>query len=245
MEKRPIFKHPEFGEIRVLDRNGKPWFVAIDIARALGYKDPKNAIITHCNSGKVEKCHLPHKNGIGGTNLNIIPESEVYRLVMRSNLPFAEKFQDWVVEEVLPSIRKHGAYLTPEKTEELISNPDLIIGLAQALKTERAKVVEMQPKVEFAERIANYDDKIFDIGEAAKILKLSYGRNTLFGYLRELGIMMKNKNIPLQKYIDKGYFQVSIIEIPIGKSITYKPKVYITSKGLKWLEGKLKENNML
>jgi phage antirepressor YoqD-like protein len=124
-------------------------------------------------------------------------------------------------------------FLTVTKTaEELITNPDLIIEIAQALKTERAKIVEMQPKVEFAERIANYDDKIFDIGETAKILKLSYGRNTLFGYLRELGIMMKNKNIPLQKYIDRGYFQVSIIEIPIGKTIVYKSKIYITGKGL-------------
>lgn len=177
--------------------------------------------------------------------VNLINESGLYALILRSRKPEAKSFRKWVTSEILPSIRKHGAYLIPKTAEELITNPDLIIELAQALKAERVKVVEMQPKVEFAERIANYSDKVFDIGETAKILKLSYGRNTLFQHLREMDILMKYKNEPYQKYIDSGYFKLDAVEISIGGLIVYESKIYITGKGLKWLEGKLKENNML
>lgn len=244
MKKRPIFKHPDFGEVRILIRENKePWFVAVDVCKILDIANVSDAIGRLDEDEKLTSV-LP----IAGQKrtVNLINESGLYALILRSRKPEAKSFRKWVTSEVLPSIRKHGAYLTPEKTEELITNPDLIIELAQALKAERAKVVEMQPKVEFAEIIANYSDEVFDIGETAKILKLSYGRNTLFQHLRKIGILMKQReNQPYQRYIDRGYFEVSIIEISIGKSITYKPKVYITSKGLKWLEEKLKEYNLL
>ncbi|WP_262894582.1 BRO-N domain-containing protein [Phocaeicola massiliensis] len=109
-------------------------FCAKDVATALGYSDTADAIQRHCKSGK--KVFCPHKNGMGGTNMVYIPEKDVYRLIMRSNLPNAEQFQDWVCDEVLPSIRKHGGYLTPDKIEEVLSNPDTIIRLATQLKNE-------------------------------------------------------------------------------------------------------------
>lgn len=242
MEKRPIFKHPDFGEVRILVReNGEVWFILTDVCKILDLQT--NKVKERLNPKGWNTIPLLTK---GGTQqIIIINEPNFYRLVLQSRKPIAEKFQDWIVEEVLPSIRRHGAYLTPEKTEELITNPDLIIEIAQALKTERAKIVEMQPKVEFAERIANYSDKVFDIGETAKILKLSYGRNTLFQHLREMDILMKYKNEPYQKYIDSGYFKLDAVEISIGGLMVYESKIYITGKGLKWLEGKLKENNLL
>lgn len=109
-------------------------FCAKDVATALGYSDTADAIQRHCKSGK--KVFCPHKNGMGGTNMVYIPEKDVYRLIMRSNLPNAEQFQDWVCDEVLPSIRKHGGYLTPDKIEEVLSNTDTIIRLATQLKNE-------------------------------------------------------------------------------------------------------------
>lgn len=98
------FTHDVFGEIRITDVDGTVWFVANDIAKSLGYEKPNNAINTHCR--KVNKFNYP----VTGRELNIIPESDVYRLIMRSELPEAEKFQDWITEEVLPSIRKTGGY---------------------------------------------------------------------------------------------------------------------------------------
>lgn len=107
-----VFTSKEFGEVRVVMRDGEPWFVASDVARALGYAVPGKAVIDHCK--KVNKFSLISKTesrqGPPVPPLNIIPESDVYRLVMRSKLPTAEKFQDWVCGEVLPSIRRHGRY---------------------------------------------------------------------------------------------------------------------------------------
>ena len=112
MDDIQIFKNEVFGEVRVAGTNEEPLFCAKDVATALGYSDTADAIQRHCKSGK--KVFCPHKNGMGGTNMVYIPEKDVYRLIMRSNLPNAEQFQDWVCDEVLPSIRKHGGYLTPD-----------------------------------------------------------------------------------------------------------------------------------
>lgn len=107
MEGIKIFERQEFGQVRVVDVNGEPWFVASDIAKALGYERPNDAVNTHCKKvNKFSYGDMPQ----GAQPYNIIPESDVYRLVMRSNLPDAERFQTWVVEEVLPAIRKTGGY---------------------------------------------------------------------------------------------------------------------------------------
>lgn len=114
-----IFENPEFGKVRTIIVNGVPMFVASDIAKALGYDKPQNAVLTHCKSGDAlnySTAYIPHFNGVGGTKATIIGESNVYRLIMRSNLPNAIKFQDWVCDEVLPSIRKTGKYSIKEET---------------------------------------------------------------------------------------------------------------------------------
>lgn len=103
MNELKIFENPEFGKVRVVDRNGDPWFVASDVAKALGYENPSRDVQRRCK--KVNK-FSPTKSV--GTPYNIIPESDVYRLIMWSNFPNAERFRDWVCEEVLPSIRKTG-----------------------------------------------------------------------------------------------------------------------------------------
>ncbi len=141
MEGIKIFEREEFGAVRVVDVNGEPWFVASDVAKALGYANPAEAIQDHCK--KVNKINH-HSKTLPPTppvNILIIPESDVYRLVMRSNLPDAERFQDWVVEEVLPSIRKTGSYSMAPKT------------YAEALRALAAEV-EMREAVEAQKALA-------------------------------------------------------------------------------------------
>lgn len=104
-----VFNNEEYGQIRVLVRDGEPWFYATDVASALGYENPGNAVNIHCKK-TCKISQLPESGNRPPVFVNIIPESDVYRLIMRSRLPSAERFQDWVCEEVLPSIRKTGAY---------------------------------------------------------------------------------------------------------------------------------------
>ena len=138
MNEIKIFERPEFGAVRVVENDGEPWFVASDVARALGYERPNDAVNTHCKKvNKFRYGDMPH----GSQPYNIIPESDVYRLVMRSNLPDAERFQDWVVEEVLPSIRKTGSYSMAPKT------------YAEALRALAAEV-EMREAVEQQKQLA-------------------------------------------------------------------------------------------
>ena len=134
-----IFNHPQFGEMTTIQCNdGKVLFKANDVAKALGYSSPQNAVTKHCKG--VTVLMTPSENQRGTVVMQptkYIPESDIYRLVMRSKLAAAEKFQDWVVEEVLPSIRKNGAYLTEKTIERALNEPDFLIELATNLKKEK------------------------------------------------------------------------------------------------------------
>ena len=165
---------------------------------------------------------------------------------MKSKLPNAEKFESWVMDEVLPTIRKHGAYMTNEVIERTLTDPDYLIQLATALKEERQarliaeqKIEEQRPLVEFADKVSN-SSNLIDMGKMAKLLKdenINIGRNRLFEWLRKKDILMRN-NIPYQRYIDGGYFQVkeSTFETPYGTKtqqttfVTGKGQIYITEK---------------
>ena len=128
-----IFNNEEFGQVRTLVIDEKPYVLANDVARALGYKRPADAISAHCK-GSVKHRYLT--NG-GEQEAKFIPEGDIYRLIMKSKLPNAEKFESWVMDEVLPTIRKHGAYMTNEVIERTLTDPDYLIQLATALKEER------------------------------------------------------------------------------------------------------------
>lgn len=217
-----IFKNDEFGEIRTLLINNKPYFMANDVAKALGYAKPNNAISTHCKA--TLKQGIPISGKI--QDVNFISEGDVYRLIMKSKLPSAEKFESWVMDEVLPSIRKHGAYMTEQTIEKALTSPDFLIQLATQLKEEQKarklaeqKIEEQKPLVEFANKVSD-SSNLIDMGKMAKLLKdehINIGRNRLFDWLRRKEILMKN-NIPYQRYVDGGYFQVkeSTYETPYG-----------------------------
>lgn len=237
-----IFKNEEFGEVRTLVIDEKPYVLANDVARALGYKRPADAISSHCK-GSVKHRYLT--NG-GEQEAKFIPEGDIYRLIMKSKLPNAEKFEIWVMDEVLPTIRKHGAYMTNDVIERTLTDPDYLIQLATALKEERQarliaeqKIEEQRPLVEFADKVSN-SSNLIDMGKMAKLLKdenINIGRNRLFEWLRKKDILMRN-NIPYQRYLDGGYFQVkeSTFETPYGTKtqqttyVTGKGQIYITEK---------------
>lgn len=126
MNELKIFENAEFGSIRTLEENGKVLFCGNDIAKPLGYAIPSKAINTHCKG--VSKMEVSTNGGI--QQMLFITEGDVYRLITHSKLPSAEKFEKWVFDEVLPSIRKHGMYAT----DELLNNPDLAIKAFTALK---------------------------------------------------------------------------------------------------------------
>lgn len=248
-----IFNNPQFGDIRiVINKNNEPMFAGIDVAKVLGYANPNEAISMHCKSGNIEKLYTPHSNGVGGVNIMFIKETEIYRLVMKYQLPDAEKFQDWVCEDVLPSIRKHGAYITPQKIEEALLNPDIIIQLATNLKEEQQKRISAEtqieaqkPKVLFADAIIASDTSVL-IGRLANVLMqngVDIGQNRLFKWMRDNGYLCKfgeRYNQPTQYSMDLGLFEVTYNTVvrpeksfqTITTKVTGKGQIYFVEKFL-------------
>ena len=140
-----VFENPEFGKVRTLMENDKILFCASDVANALGYSNPRKATSDHCRC--VTKRDVPHPQSCEKIiSMSFIPEGDVYRLITHSKLPSAEKFESWVFDEVLPSIRKHGAYMTEETIQRTLTDPDYLIQLATVLKEEKAKRLEAEKK---------------------------------------------------------------------------------------------------
>ena len=135
MNQMEIFKNPEFGSIRTFEQDGKVLFCGKDVAQALGYRRPADAIAAHCKG----VCVLPTPSNGGIQQMKFIPEGDVYRLIVHSKLPSAERFERWVFDEVLPSIRQHGAYLTREKLWEVATSPEALLKLCSDLLAEREK----------------------------------------------------------------------------------------------------------
>ena len=244
-----IFKNEEFGQVRTLEIDGKPYFVASDIAKALGYKRPNGAISAHCRY--TAKHSIPHPQSKTKTmDVNVIPEGDLYRLITNSELPAAEKFESWIFDEVLPTIRKHGAYMTNDVIERTLTDPDYLIQLATALKEERQarqlaeQTIEKQkPLVDFANQVSDTTDLI-DMKTMAKLLKdenLNIGRNRLFEFLRMKGILMKD-NQPYQQYVDAGYFKVNEYTYTnsFGQTKTNR-QTFVTGKGQLYITKKVKE----
>ncbi len=218
-------------EIRAVYVDDEPYFVARDVAIFLEYAKPRNAVAAHCKGAL--KRSLPTNGGI--QELTLIPERDVYRLVMRSRLPKAEAFEEWVVGEVLPSIRKTGSY--GQDIVAALSDPEV---LRQTLLNYTEKVVELEhkvkedaPKVEFHDQVAISQDAIL-VQEAAKVI--GTGRNRLMSYLRQIGWITR-RNEPYQDKITTGYMDVKVrkFEHPeqgLQSSIT----PLITGKGLTKLQ---------
>lgn len=242
-----IFKNENFGQVRMAEINGKPYFVGKDIAKSLGYKNTNDAITRHCK-GVVK--HEGFK--INGNKISLITEGDMYRLITNSELPQAEKFEEWVFDEVLPSIRKHGAYMTDNTLEKALTSPDFLIQLATNLKEEQEKrrLLEEEkklnaPKVVFSDAVSTSHTSIL-VGDLAKLIKqngVDIGGKRLFSWLRENGYLIKRKgtdyNMPTQKSMELELFEVkeTVINHSDGHITTNRtPKV--TGKGQQYFINK-------
>ena len=214
-----VFENNQFGQMRTITENGNTLFCATDVARMLGYSNPHDAIARHCR-GVVKRegvSTTTNQHGVSTQQTNqmsFIPEGDVYRLITHSKLPTAEKFESWVFDEVLPSIRKTGAYMTPETIEKVLLNPDTIISLATQLKELQTKVEQDKPKVLFADAVAASHTSIL-IGDLAKLIRqngVEVGQNRLFQWLRDNGYLIKRKgsdwNMPTQRSIEMGLLEI-------------------------------------
>lgn len=228
-------------------------FCLADVAKSLGYSNPAKAVIDHCKG--VTVLETPTQSGVQPIKYG--KEGEVYRLTMKSKLPNAEKFQDWVCNEVLPSIRKHGAYMTDNVLEQAISNPDFMIGLLQNLKEEQKKRIEAEakievdkPKVMFSEAVTTSKTSIL-IGDLAKIIKqngVEMGQNRMFSWLRDNGYLIKRKgsdfNMPTQKSMEMKLFEIKETAITHSDGhITINKTPKVTGTGQVFFVNKLLSRN--
>ena len=199
MSELQIFQNEEFGQVRTIEIDGKPYFLAADVCSILGYTNGRKAINDHCKG--VTKRYIPTNSG--NQEVNFIPEGDIYRLVMRSKLPGAERFESWVCDEVLPSIRKNGSYELPKTYAEALRE---LADKAEQVERLAIENQELKPKAEFFDAVTDSKDA-FDMKNVANVLDMGIGRNNLFKFLRDQKILMSD-NRPYQDYIDRGYFRV-------------------------------------
>ena len=243
MNKIMIFENEEFGKVRTLDEEGKVLFCGKDVACALGYRSAKDAISAHCK-GAVKRRTLTN----GGTQeLLYISEGDIYRLIAHSRLPSAERFEKWVFDDVLPTIRKTGGYVDdPDKFADYYlpfadeATKQMFKIQHEYIRQLHSKINTDKPKVDFADQVADTTN-VIDMGEMAKLANdrgIRIGRNRLFSWLRVMGILMMN-NIPYQEYMDRGYFKLK--ESLYYTDGVYKTRqtTYVTGKGQRYIIGRL------
>lgn len=244
----------EFGTIRTMtDEKGEPWFVGKDVAEILGYADPNKALAMHVDVD--DKLNDKTASSLGQRGGWLINESGLYSLILSSKLPTAKKFKKWVTSEVLPSIRKHGAYISGQEQEDM--TPEELIAkalvAAQSILDEKEKQIKkkdeqikvMEPKARFADAVEASDTSIL-IGELAKILTQNgcqIGQNKLFRILREQKYLCSKKgamwNKPTQRAMDMGLFEIKerTITNPDGSTMTTST-TKVTGKGQKYFVNK-------
>lgn len=252
-----IFQNDEFGTIRTVEIEGEPWFVGKDVAEILGYKDTSDAIKKHVDN----EDKLTRRFADSGQNrdMYIINESGLYSLIMSSKLSTAKKFKRWVTSEVLPAIRKHGAYMTPKTIEEVLLNPDTIIQLATNWKEEQEKrkvleietaqqkqiIGELKPKADYTDYILK-NKSLMAITQIAKDYGMSgQAMNEL---LHSLGVQYKMSDqwLLYAKYHDKGYTHSEPIPIDHKDGTTaIKMQTKWTQKGRLFIYNLLKAEGII
>lgn len=252
MNQLQVFNNTEFGQVRTMMISGSPWFVAKDVCECLGMTKHRDAVsrLDGDERGSVEV------DTLGGTQqMAAVNEYGLYSLVLSSRKPSAKAFKRWITHEVIPAIRKHGAYMTGETLEQALTSPDFLIRLATELKTEQearrlaeAQIEANKPKVLFADSVAASHGSIL-VGELAKLLNqngIDIGQNRLFNWLRENGYLICRKgtdyNMPTQRSMEMQLFSIketaithSDGHVSISKTVkvTGKGQLYFVNKFLK------------
>ena len=247
MNKIKIFENPEFGNVRTTLIDGEPWFVGKDITDILKYRNGSRDINRHIDEDDRQKMMIFDGNQMKETT--VINESGMYALILSSKLPSAKKFKRWVTSEVLPAIRKHGAYMTDEKAWDITHNAeslaDLLQQAAEQLREKDIEIERMRPKEIFSDAITASNTSIL-IGDLAKILKgngIDIGQKRLFQWMRENGYLIKgsrsDRNMPTQRSMELKLFEIKESSYISGDGvnhITKTPKV--TGKGQKYFINK-------
>lgn len=241
MNKIQIFNYNS-NEVRTIQMDGDLWFVLKDVCDVLGLGSPHKV---YDRLDEDERNQVPVTDSIGrNQNTAVINESGLYNVILRSDKPEAKPFRKWVTSEVLPTIRRHGMYATPDTVEKMLEDPDTTIKLLETIKQERAarlalegKIEADKPKVIFADAVAASHTSIL-VGDLAKLLRqngVEIGQNRLFRFLREKGYLCgrgERYNLPTQRSMDAGWFEIK--ETTIGNpdgSIRITRTVKVTGKG--------------
>ena len=238
-----IFTSTEFGEIRTFKENNKVLFCGSDITKALGCGNASAALNRHCKG--ITKRDTLTNGGIQA--LLFITEGDVYRLIAHSRLPSAERFESWIFDEVLPTIRKTGGYVANEDVFVETYLPFADEPIKQLFKIQcrvinqlNERIRKDEPKVKFADHVGD-STNVIDVNRMAKLCAdhgIRIGRNRLFAWMRSRGILMGG-NIPYQEYIENGYFRVkeSVYECN-GQTRTYQ-QTFVTGKGQQYILSRL------
>lgn len=241
MNNLQIFRNKEFGQIRTVTIDNGPWFVGKDVATALGYEKPTDAVrkkVEECDRG-ISKMETPS----GRQNMTIINESGLYALIFGSKLESAKRFKHWVTSEVLPAIRKTGGYqMKAPEGKELLALA--VLEAQKTIEEQNAQIKRMRPKEIFADAVATSKQSIL-IGQLAKLICQnghSIGQNRLFQWMRDNGYLMKsgnNYNMPMQRYIEQGLFEIKerSIKNPDG-SVKLTRTTKVTGKGQQYFINK-------
>lgn len=252
-----VFLSEKFGELRIAEIDDKPYFCGIDVAKALGYSNPRDAIGRHCKQNGVVKhdtisTHTTRGNGVAQQTISVpyITEGNVYRLIARSKLKEAVQFEKWVFDEIVPTIRKTGGYVN--NAEQFVasyfpnSSKEVQVQLVQMLEIVKAQdsvIGAQMPSVEFTRAVVKAGENI-TIGDFAKVLNkenvINIGRNKLFAWLRDNGYMMKGNHIPYQRFINDGTFVVQETVYYTGKYPHTARQTLVTPKGQMTLTKKIR-----
>lgn len=235
-----IFNNPQFGEIRVVEHNQQPMFCLADVCKVLGLTSPHKVAE---RIDEEDRNQIPTLTSGGKQQITFVTESGLYDVIIRSDAPSAKPFRKWVTSEVLPTIRKTGGYIAAKEDD----TPEMIMARAvlvanqtienqkQQLEQAKKQVATLAPKAALMDKVMDSDQKI-DIGQAAKILQLPFGRNTLFNKLREKGVFFKNRNEPKQEYVERGYFELKEKWIDRDNHDGFMVvKVLVTQRGLDFI----------
>lgn len=241
MNELKVFNSEEFGDVRTVTINGDPWFVGKDVAAALGFTNPRDAISTHVFD---EDKGVESIDTLGGKQkMTVINESGLYALVFGSRLKSAQRFKHWVTSEVLPAIRRTGGYQMPApQGKELLALA--VLEAQKTIEAQNTEIERMKPKAIFADAVSASNSSIL-IGDLAKLLRqngVDTGQKRLFEQLRNEGYLMKtgsSRNMPKQKYVENGFFQIkeTVISNPDG-SVRMTKTTKVTGKGQQYFLNK-------
>lgn len=243
-----IYKNERFGEIRTVNISGEPWFVGKDVAEVLGYSNPQKAVRDHVDG---EDKTLNESFTVNGTMGVLINESGLYSLILSSKLPSAKEFKHWITSEVLPSIRRHGAYLTDDMVEKVLTDPDTIIRLAQQIKEAKARLAQAEDTIRLMEPKAAYYDTVaesrgsLNFRETAKLFKIK--ERDFIGFLLDQKMVYRNSAGRIVPYADYNGKYFEIAEVTYSTAVGQKSTVYtkITPRGRQAIHNRLRREGKL